>query len=286
MPTSAEIRTWANGEGGYQIGPKGNIPTHVRDAYDAAHPGLNGDDVMPGVTDYPDPGFEAAFADEPPGDTGETPPSRPKTRTRGSGSGAKPGPRFSFGRRGNSTGKQGKPKRKRIPVDDLISSAWGVLARLATPLPPLQRTLRVQAPVAGILLEDAVKDTAADVLLQPVARFAQQGKTVTALLGPPVIVTAISVHIAQAAAQDQQPNPVFLGIAHEALRGSLMTWMDVAGPKFEQAIAHEKEFEEKYGTSVDQFMAWLFSPPVSEADQAGMQAEEDAIRRAQGMAAA
>ena len=279
MPTSAEIRSWANGEGGYPIGPKGNIPAHVRDAYDAAHPSPNGDTITSDITDYPDPDFEAAFADEPP-ETGETPPQRPKRSGRGSGSRAKNGRSGFFGKRTSGTGKA---KRKRIPVDDLIGSAWNILAKLATPLPPLQRTLRVQAPVAGILLEDTVRDTAVDTVLQPLARFAAQGKTVTALLGPPVIVSAISVHLTQAAAAESQPNPVFLAIAQEALRGSLMTWMDVAGPKFEQAIAHEKEFEEKYGQGVDEFMAWLFSPPVNPEDRAAAEAEEDAIRRAQGM---
>lgn len=279
MPTSAEIRSWANTDGGYDIGIKGNIPAHIRDAYDAAHSGDGGDAPSP-AADYPDPDpdFETAFADEPPE---ETPPRKPpKASGRGSGSRAKTGRTGWFGKRTSGTGK---PKRKRIPVDDLISSAWGVLARLARPLPPLQRTLRVQAPVAGLLLEDAVKDTATDTFLQPLARFAAQGKTVTALLGPPVIVTAISAHIAQAEASDSQPNPVFMSIAAEALRGSLMTWMDVAGPKFEQALAHEREFEEKYGQPVDEFMQWLFSPPANAQDKAAAEAEEEAIRRAQGL---
>jgi len=284
--TAAEIRAWAQQEGGYDLPARGNIPIHVRDAYDAAHPGSNGSSGFStpdeaGQPDYPDDDFAAAFADDPPDmpeDTGETPPKKPgASRSRGGQRGRKT--RFGFGRKPGS----GKPKRKRIPVDDLIGSAWGVLARLATPLPPLQRTLRVQAPVAGILLEDAVKDTAADIILQPVARLAQQGKTVSALLGPPMIVTAISLHVAQAQAAGAMPNPIFLSVAQEALRGSLMTWMDVAGPRFEEALAKEKEFEEKYGQGVDEFMTWLFSPAVNPEDRAAAEAEEDAIRRAQGI---
>ncbi len=51
-----------------------------------------------------------------------------------------------------------------------------------TPLPPLQRTLRMQAPVAGDLLDDVVRDTIVDPLLQPLARLASQGKAVQALV--------------------------------------------------------------------------------------------------------
>lgn len=276
MPSTSEVRSWLR-DNGYAPPAKGIIPADLQGAYDATHPAANGTTTM--TADYPDEDFGTAFADPPPApeeDTGETKPRKPRAaRAGGSGKG-----RFGFGRKA-STGKA--KKKPRVSTEDLLGSVWRGMAKLATPLPPLQRTLRVQAPVAGLLLEDAVKDTAIDVILQPFARLAHQGKTVSALLGPPVLVTAMTVHVQQRMQQDQAPNPLFMSVASEALRSALMTWMDVAGPKFEIAMQREQEFEEKYGKSVDEFMNWLFSAPVNTMDEAAVQAEEDAIRRAQGI---
>jgi hypothetical protein len=162
----------------------------------------------------------------------------------------------------------------------MLGSLWRGAAKLAAPLPPLHRTLRVQAPVAGVLLEEAVRETALDTVLQPLARMAETGKALNALLGPPLFVTGITMHVQQRAAAGLDPNPLFLALAREGLRGSLMTWMDVAGPKFAAAMAREREFEGKYGADVDQFMDWLFAPPP--ATQAEYQAEEEMYRRAMG----
>jgi hypothetical protein len=286
MPTSAEIRAWANANG-HALPVRGNIPMTVRKEFDAANPGT------PASPDYPDDDFEAAFA-APEGGDGEsfdesamgqeeTRPRRPKAAASRAKGAAGPAGRFSWGR-GKGKPKSGAAKKKpRISVEDLLGSLWRGAAKLAAPLPPLQRTLRVQAPVAGLLLEDAVRDTALDMFLQPLARLGNQGKVVSALAGPPVIVTAMTLHMMRCEAAGTDPNPVFLAVGTEALRSSLMTWMDVAGPKFEQAVKREAEFEDKYGKSVDDFIAMLFAPPVNPANEAAVRAEEEAIRRAQGI---
>ena len=280
MATTAETRAWLK-DNGYNPPVKGRIDAAMQEAYDAAHPSANGGGTAT-LTDYPDDDFESAFADPPPAgeapqDTGETPPKKPRASRSKTSSGGKSS-RWPWGKK-----PADRKKKPRVSTEDLLGSVWRGMAKLATPLPPLQRTLRVQAPVAGLLLEDAVRDTAMDTVLQPLARLASQGKTVSALLGPPVIVTAITLHAQQRQAEGQAPNPVFMGVATEALRSSLMTWMDVAGPKFEIAMQKEREFEDKYGKSVDEFMQWLFSAPVNPADEAAVEAEEDAIRRAQGI---
>ena len=178
-----------------------------------------------------------------------------------------------------------KKKQPRVSTEDLLGALWRGGAKLLTPLPPLQRTLRMQAPVAGMLLDDVVRDTVVDPLLQPLARIAAQGKTVQALVGPPAFVSAIMAHAAQRAALDppQEPNAVFMAIATEGLRSSLMAWMDVAGPKFEIALEREREFEEKYGQKVDDMIAFIFGPPVNPSDEMAVMAEEEAIKRAQGI---
>lgn len=291
MASMSEVREWAKAEG-YEVGAKGRMPGHVQDAYAAAHPGGNGAAVLDPSThpypDYPDDDFESLFPGpeshpEPPddpggtGDTRETPPRRPRA-----------GKKAGTGRVPWLPGGGKKPagkKKPRVSTEELLGSVWRGAAKLAAPLPPLQRTLRLQAPVAGLLLEDAVKGTAADTVLQPLARIAAQGKTVQALVGPPGFVTAIMVHQMQRAAMTppQEPHPMFMALATEGLRSSLMAWMDIAGPKFEVAMQREREFEEKYGQSVDDTIALIFGAPVDPGNMDAVMAEEEAIKRAQGV---
>lgn len=289
MPTATEIRAWARANG-LEVAARGNIPDDIRQEYDMAHPVLNGADGSPGPSgpDYPDDDFGSAFVD-PPGDdddfqpaaglevTGETPPRRPKPSTsRRSATRATK----RFWQRGRPAAKGGK-KKPRVSTEDVLGSLWRGAAKLASPLPPLQRTLRIQAPVAGLLLEDAVNGTAADILLQPFARLAGQGRVVSALLGPPVIVTALTVHAQQRAAAGEEPNPLFVSVGIEALRSSLMTWCEIAGPKFEVALKREAEVEARFGQSVDDLITLLLSAPPGTVAEA--EAEEEAIRRAQGI---
>jgi hypothetical protein len=279
MATATEIREWARGEG-YRVTARGNLTKAVRDAYDAAHPGPNGSAST--GPDYPDEDFDAAFPDpdaytgpDLAEDTAETPPRKPRSKKT-------PGPAWRpFGK-----GKKTPAKRKpRVSTEDLLGALWRGGAKLLTPLPPLQRTLRMQAPVAGMLLDDVVKDSIVDPVLQPLARLAAQGKTVQALVGPPAFVAAIMAHQVQRASMDppQDPHPLFMAIAGEGLRSSLMAWMDVAGPKFELALQREREFEERYGAKVDDMIAFIFGPPVNPADVDAVMAEEEAIKRAQGI---
>lgn len=292
MPTASDIRSWARENGYDTVPPRGNIPNEIRQAYDLAHPGTNGTAGTP-HPDYPDDDFETAFA-EPPDDSdgaevfdesvmAEEKPRRPKSASRAKATAGKSSGRF-WQRRSGSSGAKTK-KKPRVSTEDLLGSLWRGMAKLATPLPPLQRTLRIQAPVAGMLLEDAVKDTAADMVLQPLARLAGQGKVVSALLGPPVIVTALMVHVQTRAQMQppQEPNPLFVSVGTEALRSSLMTWAEITEGKILVAIQREKDIEERFGQSVDELIAFLLSPPVNPADAAAVQAEEDAIRRAQGI---
>ena len=102
-------------------------------------------------------------------------------------------------------------------------------------------------------------------------------------MGPPGFVTAIMVHQMQQAKAGEEPNPLFMTIATEGLRSSLMAWMDVAGPKFDVAVAREREFEEKYGTPVDDLIALIFAMPVDPSNTEAVKAEDDAIARAQGI---
>jgi hypothetical protein len=276
MATATEVRTWAVSEG--NATSRGKLRTEVIDQWNADHPNDPYEPNAPrGETppaDYPDADFDGLFPDADLGDMGETPPRKPRS--------SKAAPKGGF-RNPFSRGKA-KPagkKKPRVSTESLLGAVWRGGAKLLTPLPPLQRTLRMQAPVAGMLLDDVVKGTIVDPLLQPLARLADQGKTVQALAGPPVFVGAIMAHQMRCAQAEVELNPLFMAVATEGLRSSLMAWMDVAGPKFDEAMEREELFEAKYGQRVDDMIALIFAErPVTEAD---VEAEEEAIRRAQGI---
>ena len=175
-----------------------------------------------------------------------------------------------------------KKKHPRKPVEGLISRGWGLAARLARPMPPVSRILQIQAPVAGILLEDAVKGTIVDTVLQPLARWEEKGKVFGALAGPPALVGMITVHLAQAAAAETDPNPVFMSLATEMLEESLFLYADVVGDRFDEILA-KVEARERDRDKIQRMIAFLFSPPPDVSDADAVAAEEASIRRAQGL---
>jgi hypothetical protein len=149
-----------------------------------------------------------------------------------------------------------------VPVDDLIAAVWRGLAGFARPMPPTSRLLKVQAPVAGIILEDTVKGTVVDRVLQPFARTSKSAEAIFALAGPPVLITAM------------QLQPDAAPLIAPLLRESLLMWGKIAGPKMEQAMKRESDFAENFGP-VDDLMAFLFAEPGDAA------AEDQAVRAQQ-----
>src|SRR4051812_19172359 len=64
----------------------------------------------------------------------------------------------------------------RRSVDRIIERVWEGMARLVQPVNlPVARVMAVQAPVAGLLLEDIVKGTVVDRVLQPIVRVEEKG---------------------------------------------------------------------------------------------------------------
>lgn len=284
MATSTEVREWARGNG-HEVPDRGKLPARLADAWNAAHPS---DPYQPeprgpvngAAPDYPDDDFESAFAvlpadPGPPQDTGEVAPKRPPK--------GRAGPSRGFSFLGSGRRKTSGKKPPRVSTEGLLGALWRGLAGMAAPLPPLQRTLKVQAPVAGAILDDAVKGTIIDPLLQPLARLADVGKAGSALIGPPVFVTAITVYGLRCAEAGVEPNPLIWQGLDEGLTASLSAWFELSGPKFEEALKREREFEEKHGQTIASMKEWLFSaPPMTDAER---MAEEDQVRRAQGVMA-
>lgn len=72
----------------------------------------------------------------------------------------------------------------------LIEDAYADMAWAAGGIPPLARLLNAQAPIAGVVLDRAVKDTVGDRMLQPVARNYERVKVGMALIGTPAALMA------------------------------------------------------------------------------------------------
>jgi hypothetical protein len=91
------------------------------------------------------------------------------------------------------TAAKAKTRKKypRISLVTLISDFWagmgGAVARLN---PPVGLALQIEAPVAGIVLDNAVKGRMLDPALQRVARLEEEVKTVATVVGLPALVAA------------------------------------------------------------------------------------------------
>ncbi len=59
---------------------------------------------------------------------------------------------------------------------------------------PVSRVLLMQADMAGPILDDLVKNTMVDRLLQPLARQGAQATAISALVGPPLLIALLSQH--------------------------------------------------------------------------------------------
>lgn len=214
MPSTTDVRQWAR-ENGYAIGDRGAVPGDVREAYDQAHRGpvidgaahgvlgAPGDEDFPGPDD-PDPGeligqgadVTAAPAPPPPpappapaGDGPAPGEKAPRKVGRSRGRGRSRFPKW-FGARKTRRGR-GRGSIPRASLGDFAEETWMDLAWLAAPIPPLAMMLELQAPYAGVVLDDQVSGTVIDDLLQPVARYSGAFRALNGLMGPPVSVLLI-----------------------------------------------------------------------------------------------
>lgn len=271
-PDPADVRAVLR-EHGEEPPERGKLSADWYAKYDAIKAGTApADGYDAGVTEADFPADEDETA-APPGP--EQKPRKPR-RTRPAASGL----RDRLAGKGKPRGK-GKPKRPRIPVDRLIERGWEVLARLTTPVsPPVARCLEMQAPVAGLILEDVVKGTMVDRALQPIARAEDKGRKVAALAGPPMIVAALEQAQRLPDTQRQMREAILVPM----LRESLVLLVEVAGEKVDEQMRRAEERGPAYAKA-DEYMAMIFAPP-SPAAGGGMSAEDEDVARAQAGAMA
>lgn len=205
MATASVMRSWLADNGHPEIrGGRGRLAADLVSEYEQAH-GPPADDYGPGTSpadfleaDDPGPPADAPGGPqgdaEPPGLADGLPPAQAEERPRRPRAAR---PRLPWARRPGTQGRARPPKRERkrwprVSVAPLIEDAYADMAWAAAAIPPLQRLLYAQAPVAGVILDPVVKDTVADrVLLQPAARNYERMKVGMALVGTPAALFTV-----------------------------------------------------------------------------------------------
>jgi hypothetical protein len=255
--SDSEIRAWLRDQGD-NVSDRGPISTAARARYELAHGFRESDGPGDADFDVSEPG--------PPPDP-EAAEARPRTiatpRTA----------RLPWKRPGAARGRA-RAKHKRVALDDTIATGWRFLAGLARPLPATSRLMKIQAPVAGKLLEPIVKDTIVDRVLQPLARTTEGAEALAVLIGTPALVTAI------------QLNPQIAPFAMPALRELLLRMVKLTGPAMAEALKQEREFEAEFGGTVDDLIVMLFAgvfedgPPAPEDEDAEVRKVQEAMEAA------
>lgn len=247
MATSVDdIREWGKANGYDVSGDR--LPVGLRAAYDRRN-------------DHP----EDEPTDEPTMDFGERIEERPPAIVKESAADKMKG-LASRARRGRKPAlRAGKVTKPRVSVEKFVSGAWEMLARAVTPVnPPVGRVMAMQAPVAGMLLEDVVRNTIVDKALQPLARGMSGGEMALALVGPPLLVGALTAR------------PDRANVIVPLLRQSLRSWISVAGDKLEQLQKQEEEFQDRYGKRIDEMIEYIMEPmmtPAAAYEQQGAESQ-------------
>lgn len=315
MTSNTDVRKWAV-EHGIELSRRGPIPADVRERYDAETGGPPDPVVFGsaagydgGVTeaDFP-PADDRASVDDMPqlatvpdvddhqGDApavddhqGDVPARKEEIRPRKVKA---PSPLARWRDRGKA--KPAKPAAKRrhprVSLAGLIEDAWGQLAWAAAPLPPMQKLLHAQAPMAGIALEDALRGTMVDRALQPLARTEDKAKAVGGLMMPPMALMAVLATAPQPQEVQTPEGGTALAWPEPSMqhKGALLTLRWSLMLMAETGAAHLEEYQRKAeaaaarGEQADRFMAWLLGWEMPAAPE-GVAEEEEAIARAQAM---
>lgn len=217
---------------------------------------LLADDYDQGVTaaDF------VSAADEPPAAAAEQLEQRPRKPKR-----PPRRPLLERVRAAGSSGSSGKGKPKkhhpRVRVDGLISRGWAVLGAAAMRIDaPVGRCITMQAPVAGLVLEDAVKGTFIDRGLQPIARVEERAEKVASVVLPPVLVAALEIAQQLPEPQRKAREALILPLLIE----SLVLGERVAGQYSEEAIARAAADEPARERAAN-LVAAIFAVPTEAA---------------------
>lgn len=266
MSEASEIRAWGR-EQGMELSDRGPLPEALREAWLARDAGSEDEPILvsvPFLGDDPGPVAEAN------GTAPETPivERRPERKPQA------PKRRPFFTRKPKETGKP----RKRVSIENIVTAGWGLGAMALAQSPralPMARVLDMQAPVAGIVVEDIAKNTLIDRILQPLARGGESAEKAMGLLGPPIIVGIMTAR------------PELYPVLRGPLKLSMMTWMEISGPAMEKAQKRAEDWSERFGhvdldAMIDGLFADVPAPAGSTWAEAASEQEEENIRKARG----
>jgi hypothetical protein len=270
MPEVTDVRAWLQAHpeelpGGQVVPGKGRIPAPLQAIYDQAHPG--GPPDGPATLDEGDydEGMSAAdftAAAEPPEETPERPPKRVRAARREQARGLR---ERIWGAGKGTPAARPRKKHPRVSLKGFAEDMFLDLAWTFQGLPPMERILYLQAPLAGQVVEDTCKGTVVDVVLQPVARIDRQFKAFEALTAP-VWVAAIMTRGEKEPVFDKAGKQV--GVDYTAgtkmmfgmLRHSLLSMTRVAAVDFEELKSKADDLKGQSG-QIDAMIAWLFEMP-------------------------
>ena len=126
---------------------------------------------------------------------------------------------------------------KRVSIENVVSSGWAIgamaLARQPQAL-PVARILDMQAPVAGVIVEDLARGTLLDKVLQPLARGGEKAEKAMALAGPPLLVGMITA------------NPSWAPALRPLLKMAMMSWLQLASPAMDKVQKRQAKFSEEF----------------------------------------
>jgi hypothetical protein len=276
MATTTDVREWLRdhqAEHGQEVPGKGRIPGPLQALYDQAHgeaSPVQSPSALDSEADYDQGVTDADFiaADEPP----ETAPAeRPPRKIRAARKEQARSLRERIWGGGGSKTSRPKKKHPRVSLKGFAEDMFLDLAWTFQGLPPMEKILYLQAPLAGQVVEDTCKGTAADAVLQPVARIDRQFKAFEALTAP-VWVAAIMAKGEKEPVYDQAGKLV--GTDYTAgtkllfggLRHALLSMTRFAEVDFEELKAKAQDLKGQSG-QVDAMIAWLFEMPEPTPEQ-------------------
>jgi hypothetical protein len=244
--TGTDIRAWAR-EQGLDVNARGPVNKAVVELYDAEHGGPAEPETVFDAQGTGAPDLEPMAKDE----------TTPTIK--------RPGLKSKL----TETMKPRAPRGggRRQSLERLGGLVWSGMSNVvaAAGMVPAARMISMQAPIAGIVIEDSLKGTAADRMAQPVARMLGRGGDLGALFGPVVLVTAI------------QKKPELYPQLRPYLEDALWSYVEVAGPAFkklEERKAKRAAMLDE-GFDMEGLIQSLFAPVPGQEAAADEQHEED-----------
>lgn len=264
MATPAEIRARLRAAG-YDVPDQGRIGKERMAIYE----GLAEADQA-GVTAAAPPGEGEGQGEGAPGLPAEVTPARPRSnsrqvladrirnRARSGGKG-----RGRGGSRARSV--RARPVRERVSVSGVIEWGWAALAQGVNPISQhTARVLAMQGPVAGDVLEDSIRGTVVDRVLQPLARGQARITGIGALFLLPMAVAGLEA----AEGLPDRPRAVRRAFLVPMAQHGAVLWLRVAGPKIAARIEQERAEGPLYQQAAEMLM--MMDLPFLTAEDLGI----------------